>query len=171
MYLLLDGLVCSIVRCFYLSLVFGLALLYSVTRKNIPRCYTLNRPIASQRFLQWLVILACYVYQFLMRDGFCLECGDIAVLGQLCAELIIWCLSWPLHKRNAWNKISSKSQLLQIAWWVLGLTLWKLTSPSPETVSPRLKKKNDSEIENAGPLVNQAVDLKTDSKTLYYCIL
>ena len=27
MYLLLDGLVCSIVRCFYLSLVFGLALL------------------------------------------------------------------------------------------------------------------------------------------------
>ena len=104
-----------------------------------------------------------------MRDGFCLECGDIAVLGQLCAELIIWCLSWPLHKRNAWNKISSKSQLLQIAWWVLGLTLWKLTSLSPETASPRLKKK-DSETENAGPLVNQAVDLKTDSTTLYYSL-
>ena len=50
--LLLDGLVSSIVGYFHLSLVFWLALLYSVTRKNIPRCYTLNRPITSQRFLQ-----------------------------------------------------------------------------------------------------------------------
>ena len=43
-------------------------------------------------------------------------------------------------------------------------------SQSRNSESP-FKKKNDSEIENAGPLVNQAVDLKTDSKTLYYCIL
>ena len=44
-------------------------------------------------------------------------------------------------------------------------------SQSRNSESPFKKKKNYSEIENAGPLVNQAVDLKTDSKTLYYCIL
>ena len=46
-------------------------------------------------------------------------------------------------------------------------------SPSPEPMSPSSKKKNGFEIENAwpGPSRNQTVNLKIDSKTLYYSIL
>ena len=35
----------------------------------------------------------------------------------------------------------------------------------------KLKKKNESKIKNAWAFVNQTVNLKTDSKTLYYSIL
>ena len=37
--------------------------------------------------------------------------------------------------------------------------------------SPLKKRKNESEIENAWAFCNQTVNLKTDSKTLYYRIL
>ena len=37
--------------------------------------------------------------------------------------------------------------------------------------SPLKKRKNESEIENAWAFCNQTVNLKTDSKTLYYSIL
>ena len=56
--------------------------------------------------------------------------------------------------------------LFQIGMGSPGLILWKIMSPS--------SKKRDSEIENAlggAPLCNQTVNLKTDSKTLYYSLL
>ena len=39
------------------------------------------------------------------------------------------------------------------------------------TNESKLKKKNESKIKNAWAFVNQTVNLKTDSKTLYYSIL
>ena len=43
-------------------------------------------------------------------------------------------------------------------------------SPSPEPVSPS-KKKKSPKLKTLGPLCNQTVDLKTDSKILCYSIL
>ena len=51
--------------------------------------------------------------------------------------------------------------------WVLGLILWKIMSPSPEPMSLRSKKKKKSpKLKMLGPLRNQKVHLRTDSKTL-----
>ena len=43
-------------------------------------------------------------------------------------------------------------------------------STSPEPMSPSLKK-TSPKLKMLGPVCNQTVDLKTDSKTLYYSIL
>ena len=50
------------------------------------------------------------------------------------------------------------------------LILWKIVSPIPEPTSPS-KKKTHLKLKILGALCNQTVDLRTDSKILYYCIL
>ena len=63
--------------------------------------------------------------------------------------------------------------LLQIVMASPGNHLVKNHESQSRTKESQFKKKNGFEIENAwpGPSCNQTVNLKTDSKTLYYSIL
>ena len=57
-------------------------------------------------------------------------------------------------------------------WWVLELILRKIMSPIPEPVSSCSKQMNPK-LNMIGPTHNQTpvVNLKTDSKTMYYSTL
>ena len=54
----------------------------------------------------------------------------------------------------------------------MGLILCKIMSPSPEPMSPSLKKKKISPKlkKKLGPSCNKTVNLKTELKTLYYSV-
>ena len=54
--------------------------------------------------------------------------------------------------------------------WAPGTHFVKIMSPSPEPTTPSLKR-TSKELKMLGLLCNQTVNVKTDSKTLYYSIL
>ena len=58
-------------------------------------------------------------------------------------------------------------------WWVLGPILWKIVSPSLEPMSSsyNIRETTSPKVKMLGSLCNQTVNMKTDSKILYYSTL